>query len=115
MSTGSGQVHSDDGARVGSGAGWASGMDALVVRPGPLGRHRLTGRFRPQVSSCSIPRARACPRGSGGPARARGPHRRILPLQEGPMRGLVAPLGVDRTPSRRLERPRSARGRGPPA
>ena len=48
----------DDGAGVGSGAGRAPGTDAFAVRPGSLGRHRLTGRFRPQVSPGPVPRAR---------------------------------------------------------
>ena len=38
--------------------GRARGADALVVRPGPLGRHRLTGWLRPQVSPGPVPRAR---------------------------------------------------------
>ena len=49
------------------------------------------------------------PRESGGPARARRPHRRILPLHEGPMWGLATHFGIDRAPSRRLQRPRRAR------
>ena len=68
----------DDGARVGSGARRAPRTDAFVVRPGSLGRHRLTGSLRSHLS-------RSGPAGQA-PAHARRPDRRILPLYEGPMR-----------------------------
>ena len=79
---------------------------------GPTPADRLVP---PQVSPGPVPRARACPRESGGPARARRPHQRILPFQERLMRGFPAFVGVDRAPSRRLQRPGTPRWRQPSA
>ena len=70
------------------------------MRPGSLGRHRLSGRFRPKFLPVRPrgPRAGSC----ASPASA------YFPLHEGPMRGLAARFGVDHAPWRRLQRPRRA-------
>ena len=91
----------DDGAGVGSGAGRASGTDALAVRPGSLGRHRLTGIFRPKPS-------RSGPAGQE-PARARRPHWRILPFHER-LIGVLQPCAGSFAPRRTVSSTPGAAG-----
>ena len=72
-------------AGAGFGPTPADRLAALPSSPGPVPRH--------------------APAEAGGPARARRPDRRILPLYEGPMRGLRLLFGLDCAPSHPLARP----------